>query len=128
MRSASHALRLFAFVAFASTGLAQSPLYRIRGKPQFEQLGYSCGRADDVDADGRPDVVFGAPMATVDLSYQGRAIVISGRTGHQIFEFKGAGAGALLGRSVSRAGDVNHDGFSDLLLGAPGDDTGPLGC
>ena len=42
---------------------------------------------------------------------------ISGRTG---FELTGAAASDTSGTSVSAAGDVNGDGFDDLVIGAPG--------
>ena len=84
------------------------------------EVGSSVAAAGDVNRDGRPDVLVGAPLdslvyvvfgqeipADVDLSALGRGgFTIVGPTG------------ARAGISVASAGDVNADGRPDILIGA----------
>jgi hypothetical protein len=78
-----------------------------------EQLGTGLEGAGDVNADGIPDVVAGAPGS-------GRAYVYSGRDGRLLLTLGGAGPNELFGRSAAGAGDQDGDGAGDLIVGAPG--------
>lgn len=76
----------------------------------LQVLGYSTSTAGDVNDDGVPDYVAGAPAAS-------RAVVYSGADHSVLLELHGAGSDAF-GASVAGAGDVNGDGHSDLIVGA----------
>jgi hypothetical protein len=86
-------------------------LWSVNGKPG-EQLGTGVESAGDVDGDGTQDVVAGAP-------YSGRAYVYSGKDGHTIFTLRAENDSDAFGQHVSSAGDVDHDGHADFLVGAP---------
>ena len=85
----------------------------------------------DLNGDGRDDLVVGND--TAGASFQGEVFVsfsdgsedptrdLSGLTGANGFHITGPEAFAFLGASMG-AGDVNHDGIEDLLLGVPGVD------
>lgn len=87
------------------------------------QLGYSLDSAGDVNSDGRDDVVAGGPQR-LDLNpglariYFGTVsgppaqLLLTGEVGQDRF-----------GWSVSGAGDINLDGFHDVVVGAPGHDS-----
>jgi len=94
--------------------------YRFDGLATVDELGYTVSGAGDVDGDGFPDLIVGSPFADPSgLSGAGSAFVYSGADGSQLFRFDGMAVGDQLGKSVSGAGDVNGDGFADLIVGAP---------
>jgi hypothetical protein len=82
-----------------------------------EQNGYAIADAGDVNGDGVPDVVSGAPGQGNDV---GHAYVYSGATGKTIARLRGHRHADAFGAAVAGAGDVNGDGVPDLLVGAPG--------
>ena len=80
--------------------------------------------AGDVNADGYSDVVIGAHMFNGAEAAAGRAYLYlgdpDGLDTDFVWAFDGYEANDYLGRVVSGAGDVNGDGHSDLIVGAPG--------
>ncbi|MEZ4647652.1 MAG: FG-GAP-like repeat-containing protein [Candidatus Eisenbacteria bacterium] len=80
--------------------------------------------AGDVNADGYSDVIIGAHMFNGAEPAGGRAyLYLGGPAGLDtgfIWAFDGYTSNGYLGRAVSGAGDVNGDGYSDLIVGAPG--------
>ena len=96
------------------------------GSPGDGWFGYSVGPAGDVNGDGLGDIVVGAPGSDSNGTDTGRAYVYWGgpRGGFDIVS-DGTLVGEMdhdaLGASVAGAGDVNGDGFADVIVGAPGD-------
>jgi hypothetical protein len=77
-------------------------------------------------------VIIGAPNASPHGAQSGASYVVFGRKsgfaasiklssldGTNGFKLNGAAAGDLSGSSVGNAGDVNGDGASDVIIGAP---------
>lgn len=91
-------------------------------------FGISVDGAGDVNRDGYDDIIVGAPGYDGGETDEGRAFVFTGSAGglsttpFRIFEENQAGAG--FGQSVAGAGDVNGDGFADVIVGAPRFDQG----
>jgi hypothetical protein len=112
------AVRSVGLALLSATSGAQVRLYRFSPPPtSWEYLGRSVAAAGDVDADGYPDLVVGAPG--LNLSIPGRCGIFSGRDGSLLLSRVG-GALDTLGIAVAGIGDVNGDGHADILVGASG--------
>lgn len=113
------------------------------GTEHNDQAGWSVSGAGDINGDGFSDVILGAPDYTQSPSYygavtRGSAYVVFGHTGgfsnidlgttplngSNGFELIGEDTLDAAGWSVSDAGDVNGDGFKDILVGAQQADAG----
>ncbi|HEY3175328.1 MAG TPA: FG-GAP-like repeat-containing protein [Candidatus Polarisedimenticolia bacterium] len=112
----------------SAAGLALSPAWSAEGGQEGAELGISVAAAGDVNRDGFGDLVVGAPGFDNGQFDEGRAIVhlgsASGLSEGIAWQAEGDQDGARLGQSVAEAGDVDRDGFSDILIGAPEYDNG----
>ncbi|RMG32460.1 MAG: hypothetical protein D6725_17590, partial [Planctomycetota bacterium] len=108
--------------------------FRMRGIAAYDHAGQSVAAAGDVNGDGFQDVIVGAPDADPGgVTNRGQAFVVFGKAGGFTsdialgtldgtngFRIDGAQMGDVTGFAVAGAGDVNGDGFDDLLVSAPG--------
>ncbi|MBL7732135.1 MAG: FG-GAP repeat protein [Chitinophagaceae bacterium] len=96
---------------------------------QDANFGLSVASAGDVNGDGYSDVIIGAPNYNGSNTDEGRVYIYHGSatgiSSSPAISFSDAGQGAAgFGYSVASAGDVNGDGFSDVIIGASGFDDG----
>lgn len=108
----------------ASMSTAQLPLRPNQGYNLFEleavptsSFGRQVAGCGDVDADGCPDWLIGAPFDATAGTQSGRAVVVSGRTGLEIHRLDGSPF-SQLGWSIMGLGDLDQDGHADFAVTA----------
>ena len=111
----------------------------INGASAYDRSGGSVSSAGDVNGDGFADLIVGANQ-DYPAGRSGASFVVFGKTDGTAVELSAveAGTGGFVingvsqydrsGFSVSSAGDVNGDGFADLIVGAPFDDPNSTGA
>lgn len=107
----------------AGQPLSWRPHWGMRGDASLGQFGRSIAGAGDVDGDGFPDVIVGAPMHDKTLRQAGRALLFRGSANGPSpvpnWAADGTGDNVWFGMVVGGV-DFNKDGFSDVFVSAPG--------
>jgi hypothetical protein len=111
----------------SETGLLSTPAWIAEGNQAYAYFAYAVAGAGDVNDDGYDDVIVGACNYDVaGLENAGRAYVFHGDSAgvspDAAWIVEGDQFNEYLGRSVAGAGDVNDDGYDDVIVGAPGYD------
>ena len=126
---------------FSTTQLNGQNGFTIEGAADFDRIGRSIDSAGDVNGDGFDDIIIGAAYADVGgLANAGAAYVVFGTdrgfaadislsslNGVNGFAVVGVGANEFIGAVVAGAGDLNADGFDDIVLTRGSGDGGSSG-
>src|SRR6185503_17803037 len=114
--------RAFLFLG-SPTGLATTPAWTADGEQLGALLG-SVASAGDVNGDGFGDVIVGAEGFTSGESAEGRvSLFLGSASGLSLVPartLESDQSEAAFGRALAMAGDVNGDGFGDVIVGVPG--------
>ena len=112
-------------------GLSETPDWTAESDQESAYFGYSVGTAGDVNGDGFADVIVGASSYDNGQFREGRALVYhgsaSGLSSIPDWTAEGDQDYAEFGKSVGTAGDVNGDGYADVIIGASEYDNGQAG-
>ena len=119
------------YIYYGTTSINVALSQPFESNNDFAALGSSVAHAGDVNGDGYADVIVGAPAYDNGLGPAGSVFVYygspSGIQNPPSWELHGDQSDAQLGASVAGAGDVNGDGYADVLIGAPNRDNGLAG-
>lgn len=106
-----------------ANGTPQNANKVIQIDQSYMHLGFSVSSAGDVNGDGFDDIIVGAPGITNGQNNEGVARVYYGSLNGISSPFNTLievnQAEAAFGTSVAGAGDVNGDGYDDVIVGAP---------
>jgi hypothetical protein len=105
----------------SASGISTTPAIRLESNQPNAYLGFSVSGAGDVNADGYDDVIVGAPRYNNNEVNEGGVFVYygsaSGISASPDVILESNQAEAKMGSSLSGAGDVNNDGWDDIIVG-----------
>ncbi len=121
-----HVVRLY---QGSGLGAHDTHSWAVQGEKAGNEFGRAAAPAGDVDGDGYGDLLVGAPFNDAGGLDSGAAYVLRGSPQGPLpapWKLPGQAPYDTFGMAVSPAGDINGDGYADVLVGAPGADAAGL--
>ncbi|MBK8230800.1 MAG: FG-GAP repeat protein [Candidatus Eisenbacteria bacterium] len=108
-----------AYLYFGSAdGPGPSPFLTVDQSPE-DHLAAAVAGAGDVNGDGYADLLVGAPGVSAPQSFEGRAFIFHGGSPAPGWAYESNAVEAEFGAVLDGGGDINGDGFADVVIGAP---------
>jgi hypothetical protein len=110
-----------AYLYFGGPYMGTIPEIIFTGEAEFNFFGECITSAGDVNADGFSDIAIGAPGYEADGEKVGRVYIYYGNNtldSNPDVVITGSGS-KRIGSTIACAGDINNDGFDDIIVGAP---------
>lgn len=106
------------FLSFlTSVSFGQEFAFTYVGNPD-NQLGFRVAPGGDINADGVPDFLVADHLEDGQYANQGAVYAYSGADGSLLYKWQGFSTATWFGFAIDGLGDVNLDGFDDVLISA----------
>ena len=104
-----------------AAGLSSVPVRVLEGVADGDHFGQSVASAGDVNRDGRADVIVGAYGRSSGVA---ASVYLADETGlpsapHRVFQGGAIDLNTNSATPIAGAGDLNGDGYADVILGTP---------
>ncbi|MAE75870.1 MAG: hypothetical protein CMJ85_03250 [Planctomycetes bacterium] len=93
-------------------------IHLVSGRAAEDLFGAAVSGVGDLDKDGYGDFAVGAFKSDEKALNSGSVTVFTGRTGKVLFKLLGTYREGSFGNAVDKAGDVNRDGWPDIVVGS----------
>jgi hypothetical protein len=112
----------------SATGVGATPALVLEGASAGDHFGEAISNAGDINGDGYADLIVGSAYAVATVGAEmrsgaGRAQIFhggpTGLSASAALTLNGVLVDDNLGRAVSTAGDVDSDGYADVLIASP---------